>query len=157
MVLVGLLKKISTKKTLKDNKKIFFRLNFMEKRFTLHLKYAIVAIVLLILISFVSLMPSNELPKTSFKNFDKIIHIIMYFILSSFMTLGFANLKHKSVLIMAIPIVLSFFCSFSIELLQEFATSSRFFEIIDILANGIGCLIAFFVMKKQFFNKLKYK
>ena len=51
---------------------------------------------------------------------------------------------------------MGFFCSFLIELLQEFATSSRFFEIFDILANGIGCLIAFVVMKKQFFNKIKY-
>jgi len=129
----------------------------MEKYFSLHLKYAIVAIVLLISISVVSLMPSNGLPKTSLNHIDKIVHVSMYFLLSSFMILGFANLNHKSTFVKAIPIVLSFFCSFSIELLQEFATSTRFFEIFDIFANGIGCLIAFYIMKKQFFNKLKYK
>lgn len=128
----------------------------MEKLFNLHLKYATVAIVLIILIGFVSLMPSNELPKTGFNHLDKIVHLTMYFVLSSFMVLGFANLNHKNLFVKAIPILLSFFCSFLIEFLQEFATSSRFFEIFDILANGIGCLIAFVVMKKQFFNKIKY-
>jgi len=129
----------------------------MEKLFTLHLKYATIAIVLLISITVASLMPSNELPKTSLKNLDKIVHFTMYFVLSSFMVLGFSNLRNKNIFVKAIPIVLSFFCSFFIEILQEFATSTRSFEIFDILANGIGCLLAFEVMKKQFFNKLKYK
>jgi len=129
----------------------------MEKTFKLHLNYAIVAIVLLISISVVSLMPSNELPKTSFNQIDKIVHVIMYFILSNFMVLGFANLKHKSIFVKGIPILLSFFCSFLIEILQEFATSSRFFEIFDILANGIGCMIVYLIIRTNFLNKLKYK
>jgi len=128
----------------------------MENYFKIHLKYAIIAIVLLFSIVYVSLMPSSGLPKVTFKHLDKIVHLSMYFILSIFMLLGFANLKHKSIFVKSIPIVLSFFCSFSIEILQETVTSGRMFEIFDILANGIGCLIAFFVMKSNFLTKLKY-
>ncbi len=128
----------------------------MEKLFKIHLYYAIIAIVLLISIAYVSLMPSNEIPKMSFKHLDKIVHAGMYFILSFFMLLGFANLKHKSIFVKSIPILLSFFCSFSIEILQETTTSSRLFEIFDILANGIGCLIAFVMMKNNLLTKLKY-
>lgn len=128
----------------------------MEKLFKIHLYYAIIAIVLLILIAYVSLLPSQEIPKVGLKNIDKIIHAFMYFILSSFMLLGFGNLKHRSIFVKSIPILMSFFCSFLIEILQEYTTSTRLFEIFDILANGIGCLIAFIVMKKQIFNKIKY-
>lgn len=128
----------------------------MEKLFKIHLYYAIVAIVLLILITYVSLLPGQEIPKVGLKNIDKVVHTVMYFILSSFMLLGFGNLKHKSIFVKSIPILMSFFCSFLIEILQEYTTSSRLFEINDILANGIGCVIAFIVMKKQIFNKLKY-
>lgn len=128
----------------------------MEKLFKIHLYYAIVAIALLILITYVSLLPGQEIPKVGLKNIDKVVHMVMYFILSSFMLLGFGNLKHKSIFVKSIPILMSFFCSFLIEILQEYTTSSRLFEINDILANGIGCVIAFIVMKKQIFNKLKY-
>lgn len=128
----------------------------MEKLFKIHLYYAIVAIVLLILIAYVSLLPGEEIPKVGIKNVDKLVHAVMYFILSSFMLLGFGNLKHRSIFVKSIPILVSFFCSFLIELLQEYTTSTRLFEIFDILANGIGCVIAFIVMKKQIFNKIKY-
>lgn len=128
----------------------------MEKLFKIHLYYAMIAIVLLILIAYASLLPGQEIPKLGIKNIDKLVHAFMYFILSSFMLLGFGNLKHRSIFVKSIPILMSLFCSFLIELLQEYTTSSRLFEINDILANGIGCLIAFFVMKKQIFNKIKY-
>lgn len=129
----------------------------MEKLFKLHLYTASLAIVLLISIAFVSLMPSEGLPKTEFNHFDKLVHCFMYFILSLSIAKGFFNLKNSSFSVKAIPIVLSFFYSFSIEILQELCTNSRFFDIFDILANGIGCFIALALINTQFFNKKHIK
>tara|TARA_B110000037_G_scaffold222605_1_gene298273 strand:- start:2014 stop:2403 length:390 start_codon:yes stop_codon:yes gene_type:complete len=128
----------------------------MNKLFKIHLYYAAIAIILLILIVYVSLLPAQEIPKVGVQNLDKFVHAFIYFILASFMLLGFVNLKHRSIFVKSIPILLSFFYGFLIEILQEYTTSTRLFEIFDILANGIGCMLAFIVMKKQIFNKIKY-
>lgn len=125
----------------------------MEKHFKLHPYYASVAIVLCISIGFVSLLPSQELPKTEFNHIDKLVHISMYFILSVISVKGFLNLKNIPFKILAIPIVLSFFYSLGIEILQEMLTNSRKFDIFDILANGIGCALALLLVRTQFFNK----
>ena len=104
----------------------------MEKHLKLHPYYASAAIVLFFSVGFVSLLPSQELPKTSFNHIDKLVHIIMYFVLSIISVKGFLNLKTATFKILAIPIVLSFFYSFSIEILQEVLTNSRFFDIFEI-------------------------
>ena len=124
----------------------------MEKYLKLHLYYATAAIVLLISIAFVSLMPLTGLPKTEFDHIDKIVHLLIYFILSLVIAKGFFNLEKTPLSIKAIPIGLSFFYSFFIEILQSLLTNYRFFEIFDILANGIGCLIALAVINTRFFN-----
>lgn len=125
----------------------------MEKHLKLHPYYASVALVLFFSVGFVSLLPAQELPKTGFNHIDKLVHITMYFILSVISVKGFLNLKTSPFRVLAIPIVLSFFYSIGIEILQEMMTNSRKFDIFDILANGIGCTLALMLVKTPFFNK----
>ncbi|MGB1017890.1 MAG: VanZ family protein [Chitinophagales bacterium] len=125
----------------------------MEKHLKLHPYYASAAIVLFFSVGFVSLLPSQELPKTGFNHIDKLVHITMYFILSVILVKASLKLNNTPLKILAIPIVLSFFYSFGIEILQEMITDSRFFDIFDILANGIGCILALLLVKTPFFNK----
>jgi len=126
---------------------------FMENQLKFHPYYATLAIVLIISIGFVSLMPSNGLPQTSFRNIDKLVHFSMYFILSISIALGFFKLESLASFEKFSPFLLAFVYSFLIEILQEFATNSRFFDIFDILANGIGCILAFVVLNALIFNK----
>lgn len=125
----------------------------MEKYLKLHPYYATATIVLLISIAYVSLMPLTGLPKTEFDHTDKIVHLTVYFILTVVMAKAFINLKNAPLSIKAIPMILSFIYSFFIEISQSLLTNYRFFEIFDILANGIGCLLALMLINTQFFNK----
>mgnify|MGYP000684041363 CR=1 FL=1 len=124
----------------------------MEKHLKIHPYYISIALVLFFSVGYVSLLPSQELPKTEFNHIDKLVHITMYFILSIISVKAFINLKIAPLKIIAIPIVLSFFYSVGIEILQEMMTNSRKFDIFDILANGIGCVLAFWLVSKQFYN-----
>lgn len=125
----------------------------MEKYIKVHPYYASVAIVLILSIGYASLTPLTDVPKPEFNHFDKIVHFTMYFILSIVLAKAFFKLEVMNSFEKAIPIVLSFFYSFSIEILQELLTNSRFFDIFDILANGIGCLVALAVINTQFLMK----
>lgn len=125
----------------------------MEKYIKVHPYYASVAIVLLFSIGYLSLTPLTGVPKPEFDHTDKIIHFLMYFILSLVLAKAFFKIENLNHFEKAFPVFLSFFYSFSIEILQELLTNSRFFDIFDILANGIGCLVALAVINTQFFNK----
>lgn len=122
----------------------------MEKYIKVHPYYAIIAIVLIFSIGYASLTSLTGVPKPEFDHTDKIVHFTMYFILSIVLAKAFFKLENMTPLQKAIPMVLSFFYSFSIEILQEVLTNSRFFDIFDILANGIGCFVALAVINTQF-------
>lgn len=118
----------------------------MEKYFNLHLKYAFIAIVLLVAIMYVSLLPKIELPKTSIFQADKIAHLGMYFILSIVLHKGFFNIKSKKAIVIAC--ILSFLYGFIVEILQYSLTSTRMFDVFDIFANGMGAIFAYLIVSK---------
>ncbi|MCB0537436.1 MAG: VanZ family protein [Chitinophagales bacterium] len=118
----------------------------MEKYFNLHLKYAFIAIVLLVAIMYVSLLPKIELPKTNIFQADKIVHFSMYFILSVALFKGFFNVNLKKSLTFAC--VLSFLYGFIVEILQYSLTSTRMFDVFDIFANGMGAIFAYLIVSK---------
>lgn len=129
----------------------------MEKYLKLHPVYASAAIVLIISIAYVSLLPLQEIPKTDIAHLDKLVHAIMYALLSLNVALGFFNLKKNQAFFFSFPIFVSFFYGFFIEIMQEWFTNYRFFDIFDIFANGIGCLIALTILNTPFFKKNKTK
>ncbi len=118
----------------------------MEKPFKLHLFYTSFAIVLLIVISFLSLISGNKLPKTSFTNIDLVVHVCMYFVLSLAFYKGFFNSKWNHAATFACS--LAFIYGIGIEFAQELGTNGRHFDVYDIISNGFGCLLAYFVISK---------
>lgn len=118
----------------------------MEKYFKLHLKYAFIAIVLLVAVMYVSLLPKIELPKTTIFQADKIVHFSMYFVLSVMIFKGFFNKKLNQSLLIAC--VLSFLYGFIVEILQYSLTSTRMFDVFDIFANGMGAIFAYLIVSK---------
>lgn len=92
-----------------------------------------------------SLLPSTnvELTGLRFEGADKVTHFIMYALLSLFWSTGLKK-QNKSIGLrdwaFEICVYGGFFLGFILEVLQEFYTDTRHFELTDLLANGIGCI-----------------
>lgn len=121
----------------------------MEKPSSLHLYYVIIAIVLSILIAIVSLMPSSGVPKVEIKHLDKLIHFTMYFVLSINYALALSfKYKKQNFKRWVYPFLLALSYGILIEIAQECFTSTRNFDVFDILANGIGSFFGILILKK---------
>jgi VanZ family protein len=118
----------------------------MENPIRFHLIFAGAAIVLFIIVMYVSLLPKVELPEVQVIQADKLVHFGMYFVLSVLTFKGFFNKNLKSSLFIACTIV--FFYGFIVEVLQYSLTTTRMFDVFDIFANGIGTIFAYFAVNK---------
>ncbi|HLV41008.1 MAG TPA: VanZ family protein [Brumimicrobium sp.] len=100
----------------------------------------------------ISLVPSSNvnLREFQFEGVDKIAHFVMYTLLSLFWAIGLkrqnisVNLRRNA---FKISVFGGFFLSLIIELLQEFAITTRHFEVLDLIANGIGCIFGIVLFK----------
>lgn len=121
----------------------------MEKDSTLHLYFVIIAIVLSIIVAFVSLMPSSGVPKVEIKHLDKLIHFTMYFVLSMSYGLAFSFIyKNGSFKKWLFPFLMALCFGILMEFCQEIFTNTRNFDVFDILANGIGSFFGILILKK---------
>lgn len=103
-------------------------------------KSLLIALVLTILIAYLSLISLNNLiPKLEFGYFDKIAHIIAYTFLtfSWFLALCLKNVKILKFLVIVISII---FYGIIIEVIQGNYTPNREADIYDVLANTIGII-----------------
>lgn len=95
-----------------------------------------------ILIFYLSVLPRTKLPEVDFNSADKIAHFIVYGILVALASYGgkqaiTAETAHNYLLKIALY---CFLYSFMIELIQGFLVAQRYFDIFDLLANGLGCI-----------------
>lgn len=118
----------------------------METSIKIHPVYTSIAIVLLVVIMYVSLLPTIELPKAPVIQADKIIHFSMYSLLSFVLYKAFFNRKLWQGI--GFACALSFFYGFIVECSQYYYTSTRMFDVFDILANGIGAMFAYVIVNK---------
>jgi VanZ family protein len=95
-------------------------------------------------ILFFCLIKASDLPVVNVENLDKIIHAFFHFV---FVSLWFLFLKKKlnsssNSRAFTISVVSSFFLGIGIELAQQFFTTSRQGDVLDIVANLFGALLA---------------
>ena len=110
-----------------------------------------ILILYVVLITVLSLITLNNLPKINTGHDDKIFHALVY---SVFVVLVFNYLQIKKVVgAIWIAMIVSFIYGTIIEILQEVLTTTRTFDFYDILANAIGVIIGFYII--QILNKLK--
>ncbi|POY40254.1 hypothetical protein C3L50_06310 [Flavobacterium alvei] len=96
------------------------------------------------IILFLSLENANEIKQIEIPNFDKLIHAVFHFV---FTTLWFLYLKKKLVTITNFPLLSfalmgSFFFGIAIELMQQYFTTTRSADVLDVLANLFGASLA---------------
>ena len=91
----------------------------------------------MLLILGVSSLPSENIPKLMLLNFDKLIHLVEYFILGVLLMKSMKNISTK-MLIYVIPF--GIFFGIMDEYLQSFILG-RFSSSLDVLADTIGVVI----------------
>lgn len=90
---------------------------------------------------------ANRLSRFTFPGIDKLVHTGIFFVFT--VLLLFASLKNdRSLRLISFPIVLIIIVSstfaISTELIQEYLTTYRSFELFDIFADHIGIGMAYF-------------
>jgi len=116
------------------------------------LRFILPGLVWTALVIILSLVPSSNvsLDNFQFKGVDKVAHFIMYTLLALFWAIG---LKRQNIYvgIRRYAFQISFLGGFSmsviIEFLQEYAVYTRSFEVLDLIANGIGCIFGIVLFK----------
>ncbi len=121
----------------------------VKRLFLIALSYSFVISVLFFL-------PTTEIPKVSFSGADKIVHIIVYFILIN-AWLAYFYVKNNflfNVKWAAILVFITLLYGIIIEILQGLFTDSRSADIFDLFANLIGTILGIFFFKsiKKHFN-----
>ncbi|WP_353078293.1 VanZ family protein [Flavobacterium sp.] len=84
------------------------------------------------------------MPIIPFENIDKIIHFVFYFV---FVFLWIMSLKHISLRYFLIVLFIALLLGISIEFLQEKYTKNRAFDWYDIVANALGAITSFILVK----------
>ena len=113
-----------------------------------------IGIIYTFLITVAFLSPATEIPQTNIPLADKLAHLLIYSLLS-FNWLWFYYVYdkyHISVKVVFVILVVCFLYGLFIETLQHYFTESRTFDLYDIVANEVGCmigLITFWSIKKR--------
>jgi len=124
------------------------------------LKPFLPALIWLIIIMVLSGYPGKNLPKAPFDEFDKLVHVAIYALLSFLSVLGFSKQSNSSLL--SIKLQNFFSISFSIvmggliELLQEYVFINRYGDWYDFFANSLGAIlgvVGFYLIKKFLVSK----
>lgn len=106
-----------------------------------------------ILIIFLCLIKSSDIPQIEIPYLDKVIHTGLHFVFTLLWFFYFK--KHIGRLsnfkLLLISLVLSVFFGIAIELIQKFFTVTRSADIFDVIANLFGAFLA--VVSIVFFNK----
>jgi VanZ family protein len=112
-----------------------------------------------LLITFGSLISSSSIPKIKFAVSDKLIHAVGYFVLMFLWALFVLSKYRSSSFLKRIFITasLTFIYGIVIEVLQGTLTKTRTTDIYDVLANGLGIMIAVFVLVFFQSNLIKLK
>ena len=101
-----------------------------------------ITILYTLLIVIISLIPIPHIPftETSLFQWDKFFHLLVYLVMSIiWITNGFLNTKKFK----WFYLLYIFFIGLLIEFFQYILPTGRYFEIADIIANGLGILLGF--------------
>lgn len=92
-------------------------------------------LIVLIVVTILSLMPLNQLEIEVPLGTDKLVHLIMYFTISTLMLWSYPD---KSTFMLVMFVILY---SIIIEVLQEYMPLKRSGDIYDVIANSIGAFL----------------
>lgn len=110
--------------------------------------YAIIALLLTIAVIVGSFLPAKTTSSAVLVS-DKLLHTTAYFFITFFWLQSIISLSQNKKIKVSVAI---FLLGITIEILQEILTKSRHSEALDVVANFIGIVVAYF-MVTLFFQK----
>jgi len=108
------------------------------------LVYFLPAIAIAFVILFLSIADGQDLPQVNLLNADKLAHLVCYFVFTS--TLVWAFQKVDDTPRLGVSVAIAFFYGAAMEMAQGLFIVSRHFDLFDLIANGVGCLIAAIIL-----------
>jgi VanZ family protein len=100
------------------------------------------------IVSYFCLVNSSDIPTIDIPNLDKCIHAFFHLVFTFVWFLFFS--KHLQIDLIFKPlmcsVVLSFVFGITIEILQNLITTTRSADVLDIVANMVGSILAIFVI-----------
>lgn len=112
------------------------------------LKYNTASILWALAILIICLLPGKDIPSFTLFEYDKIVHFLIYAALAVMMYYGwkkqntFSSLYKFTLLKI---LLITFLYGFAVEVLQEWLTADRHFDILDALANSTGAIAGSFL------------
>lgn len=123
------------------------------------MNFLLASIVWTIVVVFASLLPGNALPNSgiAIPHFDKIIHFIMYAGIVFFWLMYFysINSKRQTIKTVLLTVSVAFIMGLIMELMQHYFIKNRYFESLDLIANGFGCIFGGVIFFKLHSANLK--
>lgn len=129
------------------------------KKFILAIPFGIPSILMILIVAYLSLWP-NPIPilKVEFVWWDKLAHVLLYFVATCVFILDYAKSKlphhintEKMLAFTAASIVLGAV----MEVGQLVSKLGRMFDVLDIVANTIGAILAFLFIKFWYMHKFR--
>lgn len=124
------------------------------------IKFLLPAILWTIVVVLLSLAPPHSLPEKNFQfiGADKVAHVVFYSLLTYFWSAGLKR-QNKSKKLRAkafyIAVIGGFLLGLILEVTQEIFIKNRYFESLDLIANGFGCIFGLLVFKLVFASSYK--
>lgn len=95
----------------------------------------------LITITVLSGYPGNKIPNVPFINFDKLVHLGIYLILSIIICFGYIPGSKKPINVKIIIVCFGIFYGGFMEMLQEYIFINRSGNWFDFFANAVGAIL----------------
>ena len=97
-------------------------------------------------VSYFCLVSSNEIPSINILGLDKGVHVLFHFALTFLWFLFFAKQLQVEILFkpLVYSVLFSIFFGIVIEILQELVTTTRSADVLDVVANTFGAMMAVF-------------
>ena len=118
--------------------------------------------ILFFILSIVLLtLPGNDLPATGFFSqipyFDKWVHIGMFAILTYLFGAALYKSFHYNRRLLIWTVVAGILYGVAMEFVQKYWTTGRSFDFADIIADTVGCLLAYLALRIRFRRSLEQK
>ncbi|HBF87914.1 MAG TPA: hypothetical protein DDX39_04650 [Bacteroidales bacterium] len=102
--------------------------------------------VIVFVLSSVSGNDLNKIPTFDIPHLDKIVHFVMYFVLSFFLFIDFTKRDNIKTTIVFYILLFSFLYGVSMEFMQEYVFEKRSASIFDTLANLSGSIVSILLL-----------
>jgi VanZ family protein len=114
------------------------------------------AVLWFLLVTGLLCTPGTKFPKITWQDkiwFDKWVHIFLFMILVILWSKTYSNKKNlqsASRKIFFQIMIIGFFYGIAMEIVQKYFIPFRSFDLMDIIADGIGCFIGYLISIKRF-------